>query len=227
MEKILIVDDEQDIRNVIKEYATYSGYEVYEAEDGIYAVEMCKKSKYDLIIMDVMMPKLDGFATVRQIRKFDENVPFLMLSARGKEYDKLLGFELGIDDYVTKPFSPKELMARVKVIISRNNKDENSCKIEKEKLCFDSLVIDRLGRNVFIDDKKIDLTPKEYELLLYLVVNKNIALSREQILSNVWGYDFFGEDRTVDTHVKMLRNSIGKYRDKIVTVRGMGYKFED
>lgn len=227
MEKILIVDDEQDIRNVIKEYATYSGYEVYEAEDGIYAVEMCKKSKYDLIIMDVMMPKLDGFATVRQIRKFDENVPFLMLSARGEEYDKLLGFELGIDDYVTKPFSPKELMARVKVIISRNNKDENSCKIEKEKLCFDSLVIDRLGRNVFIDDKKIDLTPKEYELLLYLVVNKNIALSREQILSNVWGYDFFGEDRTVDTHVKMLRNSIGKYRDKIVTVRGMGYKFED
>lgn len=227
MEKILIVDDEQDIRNVIKEYATYSGYEVYEAEDGIYAVEMCKKSKYDLIIMDVMMPKLDGFATVRQIRKFDENVPFLMLSARGEEYDKLLGFELGIDDYVTKPFSPKELMARVKVIISRNNKDEKSCKIEKEKLCFDSLVIDRLGRNVFIDDKKIDLTPKEYELLLYLVVNKNIALSREQILSNVWGYDFFGEDRTVDTHVKMLRNSIGKYRDKIVTVRGMGYKFED
>ncbi len=227
MEKILIVDDEQDIRNVIKEYATYSGYEVYEAEDGIYAVEMCKKSKYDLIIMDVMMPKLDGFATVREIRKIDENVPFLMLSARGKEYDKLLGFELGIDDYVTKPFSPKELMARVKVIISRNNKDENSCKIEKEKLCFDSLVIDRLGRNVFIDDKKIDLTPKEYELLLYLVVNKNIALSREQILSNVWGYDFFGEDRTVDTHVKMLRNSIGKYRDKIVTVRGMGYKFED
>ena len=227
MEKILIVDDEQDIRNVIKEYATYSGYEVYEAEDGIYAVEMCKKSKYDLIIMDVMMPKLDGFATVREIRKIDENVPFLMLSARGKEYDKLLGFELGIDDYVTKTFSPKELMARVKVIISRNNKDENSCKIEKEKLCFDSLVIDRLGRNVFIDDKKIDLTPKEYELLLYLVVNKNIALSREQILSNVWGYDFFGEDRTVDTHVKMLRNSIGKYRDKIVTVRGMGYKFED
>ena len=227
MEKILIVDDEQDIRNVIKEYATYSGYEVYEAEDGIYAVEMCKKDKYDLIIMDVMMPRLDGFATVREIRKFDENVPFLMLSARGEEYDKLLGFELGIDDYVTKPFSPKELMARVKVIISRNNKDENLSKIVKQKLRFDSLVIDRLGRNVFIDDKKIELTPKEYELLLYLVVNRNIALSREQILSNVWGYDFFGEDRTVDTHVKMLRNSLGRYRDKIVTVRGMGYKFED
>lgn len=224
MKKILIVDDEKDIRSVIKEYATYSGYEIYEAEDGIYAVQMCKKEKFDLIIMDVMMPKLDGFATIREIRSFNKEVPFLMLSARGEEYDKLLGFELGIDDYVTKPFSPKELMARVKVIMSRNSNDE---KIEREKIVFESLVIDRLGRNVYIDEQKIELTPKEYELLLYLVLNKNIALSREQILSNVWGYDFFGEDRTVDTHVKMLRNSIGKYRDKIVTVRGMGYKFED
>ena len=173
------------------------------------------------------MQKMDGFSAVKAIRTKNKDVPFLMLSARGEEYDKLLGFEIGIDDYVVKPFSPKELIARVNAIINRTNKDENKEKIEKEKIIIDTLQIDRLGRTVTIDGKKVEMTPKEYDLLVYLIINKNIALSRENILSKVWGYDFFGEDRTVDTHIKMLRNNLGKYRDKIVTVRGMGYKFED
>ena len=188
------------------------------------AVEICKEKDFDIIIMDVMMPKLDGFSAIKEIRK-TKNIPVLMLSARGEEYDKLFGFEIGIDDYVVKPFSPKEVMARVAAITSRV---KNNSKAKKEdKYVFEGLEIDMLGRVVVVDGEKKELTPKEYDLLVYLIKNKNIALSREKILNEVWGYDFFGEDRTVDTHVKMLRNSIGKYRDKITTIRGMGYKFEE
>lgn len=222
--KILVVDDEVNIRNVIKEYAKFEGYEVEEAGNGMQAVEICKEKDFDIIIMDVMMPKLDGFSAIKEIRK-NKNIPVLMLSARGEEYDKLFGFEIGIDDYVVKPFSPKEVMARVAAITSRV---KNNSKAKKEdKYVFEGLEIDMLGRVVIVDGEKKELTPKEYDLLVYLIKNKNIALSREKILNEVWGYDFFGEDRTVDTHVKMLRNSIGKYRDKITTIRGMGYKFEE
>ena len=222
--KILVVDDEVNIRNVIKEYAKFEGYEVEEAGNGMQAVEICKEKDFDIIIVDVMMPKLDGFSAIKEIRK-TKNIPVLMLSARGEEYDKLFGFEIGIDDYVVKPFSPKEVMARVAAITSRV---KNNSKTKKEdKYVFEGLEIDMLGRVVVVDGEKKELTPKEYDLLVYLIKNKNIALSREKILNEVWGYDFFGEDRTVDTHVKMLRNSIGKYRDKITTIRGMGYKFEE
>ena len=222
--KILVVDDEANIRNVLKEYAEFEGYEVEEAGNGMQAVEICKNKDFDIIIMDVMMPKLDGFSAIKEIRK-SKNIPVLMLSARGEEYDKLFGFEIGIDDYVVKPFSPKEVMARVAAITSRANSKEEAGK--EEKYTYEGLEIDMLGRVVTVDGKKKELTPKEYDLLVYLIKNKNIALSREKILNEVWGYDFFGEDRTVDTHVKMLRNSIGKYRDKIITIRGMGYKFEE
>ena len=225
MHKILVVDDEEKIRQVIKEYAEVSGYNVTQASDGIEAISLCKNNDYDIIIMDIMMPKIDGFSAVKEIKKV-KDIPVIMLSARGEEYDKLFGFELGIDDYVVKPFSPKELMARVNAVISR--KEKTNTENENIKVyTFKGLKVDMLGRNVFVDDKKIDLTPKEYELLFYLILNKNIALSREKILNEVWGYSFYGDDRTVDTHVKMLRNSLGKYRDYIQTVRGMGYKFEE
>lgn len=224
--KILVVDDEQKIRNVIKEYAEFEGYEVTEAEDGMEAVNICKNQDFDIIIMDIMMPKLDGFSAIKEIRK-TKQVPVIMLSARSEEYDKLFGFEIGIDDYVVKPFSPKELMARVHAILQRVTNKKESKEENKDKYIYEGLEIDMLARNVFVDGVKKDLTPKEYDLLQYLILNKNIALSRENILNKVWGYDFFGEDRTVDTHVKMLRNSLGKYRDKIITVRGMGYKFEE
>lgn len=223
--KVLVVDDEAKIRNVIKEYAEFEGYEITEASDGMEAIAKCKAEDYDIIIMDVMMPKLDGFSSIKEIKKI-KDIPVIMLSARGEEYDKLFGFEIGIDDYVVKPFSPKELMARINAVITRS-KANKSVKSEQEKYVFEGLEVDMLGRNVYVDGVKKDLTPKEYELLQYLIVNKNIALSREKILNEVWGYDFFGEDRTVDTHVKMLRNNLEKYRDKIVTVRGMGYKFEE
>lgn len=225
--KILIVDDEEKIRHVIKEYAEFEGYEVEEACDGMEAVNICKDKDYDLIIMDVMMPRLDGYSAIKEIKKL-KDIPVLMLSARGEEYDKLFGFEIGIDDYVVKPFSPKEVMARINAIVKRFQEKETSKneKVEEEKYKFEGLEIDALGRTVCVDGEKRILTPKEYELLYYLVINKNIALSREKILNEVWGYDFYGEDRTVDTHIKMLRNSIGKYRDMISTVRGMGYKFE-
>lgn len=224
--KILVVDDEANIRNVIKEYAEFEGYEVEEAIDGMEAVSKCKDEDFDIVIMDVMMPRLDGFSAIKEIRK-TKNIPVLMLSARGEEYDKLFGFEIGIDDYVVKPFSPKEVMARIAAITSRAKKLSDVKETAEEKYVYEGLEIDMLGRVVTVDGKKKELTPKEYDLLVYLVKNKNIALSREKILNEVWGYDFFGEDRTVDTHVKMLRNSIGKYRDKITTVRGMGYKFEE
>lgn len=224
--RILVVDDEEKIRNVIKEYGEFEGYEISEANDGMEAVNICKNEDFDIIIMDIMMPRLDGFSAIKEIKK-TKNIPVLMLSARGEEYDKLFGFEIGIDDYVVKPFSPKELMARVNAIVKRGKKFKEDDSSNNGRYEFEGLVVDTLARNVYVDGEKKDLTPKEYELLQYLIVNKNIALSREKILNEVWGYDFYGEDRTVDTHVKMLRNSIGKYRDKIITVRGMGYKFEE
>ena len=222
MYKILIVDDEQKIREVIREYAEFNGYEVEEAENGMEAIGLCKLNDYDLIIMDIMMPKLDGFSACKEIRKL-KDIPVIMLSARGEEYDKLFGFELGIDDYVVKPFSPKELMARINVVLSR----KNSATADQTGLMkFGGLEINISARSVAVDGTKVDLTPKEYDLLFYLVHNKNIALSRDKLLSDVWGYDFFGDDRTIDTHIKNLRNNLGNYRDHIVTLRGVGYKFE-
>ncbi|NLP26942.1 MAG: response regulator transcription factor [Clostridiales bacterium] len=221
MYKILIVDDEVNIRKVVREYAEFEGYEVEEAEDGMQAIEIIKKKDFDLIILDIMMPRLDGFSSCKEIKKH-KDIPVIMLSARGEEYDKLFGFEIGIDDYVVKPFSPKELMARVKAVIRRNSPEQ---KVE-EKYEFEGLVIDVLGRVVYVNEERISMTPKEYDLLFYLVKNKNLALSRDKLLEDVWGYDFFGDDRTVDTHIKMLRNSLGEYRKFIVTLRGMGYKFE-
>lgn len=217
--KILIVDDEKRIRDVIKEYCYNEAYEVIEAENGVEAISKAKEnSNIDLIIMDIMMPKLDGYSASREIKKIHD-IPIIMLSAREEEYDKLAGFEIGIDDYVTKPFSPKELMARIKAILKRINGDI-------EKYTYQDLEVDYRAHTVLIEGEEVKLTPKEYDLLCYFIKNSNIALSREQLLSKIWGYDFFGDDRTIDTHIKMLRNNLGKYRDLIVTVRGMGYKFE-
>lgn len=222
MKKILIVDDEANIRDVIKEYAEFSGYEADEAADGMSAIGMIKLNNYDLIIMDIMMPKLDGFSAVKEIQKI-KHIPVIMLSARGEEYDKLFGFELGIDDYVVKPFSPKELMARVNAVLTRADTKVNT-KYNIEK--FEGLEVNFSARTITVDDKRIDLTPKEYDLLFYLIQNKNIALSRDKLLTDIWGYDFFGDDRTIDTHIKNLRNSLGPYKKFIVTLRGIGYKFE-
>jgi DNA-binding response OmpR family regulator len=219
--KLLVVDDEQKIREVIREYAEFNEFEVTEASDGMDAVALCKDNDYDIIIMDVMMPKLDGFSAVKEIKK-TKDIPVIMLSARGEEYDKLFGFELGVDDYMTKPFSPKELMARVNVILTRRTPAVE----ESEKMTFDGLDINIPAREVTVDGERVELTPKEYDLLFYLVQNKNIALSRDKLLSDIWGYDFFGDDRTIDTHIKNLRNNLGPYRDKIITMRGIGYKFE-
>ncbi|MBO4725207.1 MAG: response regulator transcription factor [Firmicutes bacterium] len=225
MSKLLVVDDESKIRAVIREYSEFEGYEVTEASDGMEALNLVKESDYDLIIMDIMMPKLDGYSACKEIRKI-KNTPIIMLSARGEEYDKLFGFELGIDDYVVKPFSPKELMARVNAVISRLNSSAAKAEETSDILTFEGLEINIPARQVKIDGEKVELTPKEYELLFYMATNKNIALSRDKLLSDVWGYDFFGDDRTVDTHIKNLRNNLGKYRDFIVTLRGVGYKFE-
>ncbi|MBQ6663242.1 MAG: response regulator transcription factor [Firmicutes bacterium] len=222
MYKLLVVDDEQGIREVIREYAEFNGYEVTEAEDGMSAVGLCKLNKYDLVILDIMMPKLDGFSACKEIKKI-QDVPIIMLSARGEEYDKLFGFELGIDDYVVKPFSPKELMARVNVVLERRN---TAKKDSTGVLEFGGLSINIAARTVTVDGERVELTPKEYELLFYLIKNKNIALSRDKLLSDIWGYDFFGDDRTIDTHIKNLRNNLGPYRNYIVTLRGVGYKFE-
>lgn len=216
--KILVVDDESLIRDVIREYLLLEGYEVDEAVDGEDAVNKCKVNDYSLVIMDIMMPHKDGYQACREIRK-EMDVPFIMLSARTEEYDKLIGFELGIDDYVTKPFSPKELMARVKAVLKRTTSFYDVYQ-------FDGLIIDDKAHDVSIDNEKIYLTPKEYDLLKYFITNKNIALSREQLLTNVWGYDFYGDDRTIDTHVKTLRKNLGKYGERIKTIRGIGYKFE-
>lgn len=216
--KILIVDDEELIREVIKEYLLLEGYEVDEAKDGNEAVTKALAKDYSLIIMDIMMPHKDGYQACKEI-KAHKDVPFIMLSARGEEYDKLIGFDIGIDDYVTKPFSPKELVARIKAVTKRTNNEETTYR-------FGELVIDDKAHDVTISNEKINLTPKEYDLLKYFVTNNNVALSREQLLTNVWGYDFYGDDRTIDTHVKTLRKNLGKYGDYIKTVRGVGYKFE-
>ena len=221
MSKILIVDDEQKIRNVVREYAVFEGYEVEEAQDGMEAVEICRTKDFDIIIMDIMMPRLDGFSACKEIHKHKQ-IPVIMLSARGEEYDKLFGFEIGVDDYVVKPFSPKELMARVKAVIKRNAVPSSPT----DSLKFEGLEINMSGRDVIVDGVRATMTPKEYDLLFYLVKNKNLALTRDKLLEEVWGFDFYGDDRTVDTHIKMLRNSLGDYRKFIVTLRGMGYKFE-
>jgi len=227
MARILIVDDEDAIRTGFKEYAEFLSFEVKEAKDGMEAVALCRESDFDVIIMDVMMPRMDGFTAVKEIKKI-KDIPVLMLSARGEEYDKLFGFEVGVDDYVTKPFSPKEVIARVQVIITRNSgKSISASKETHEIYIFDGLMVDITARIVTIDGVPAILTPKEYDLLFYLVKNKNIALSREKLLTNVWGFDFYGDDRTVDTHIKTLRVNLGYYKDYIVTLRGVGYRFED
>jgi len=215
---VLIVDDEKLIRKVIREYGENEGYNIFEASDGVEAWEAVKNKNIDIIILDIMMPKLDGFSMYREMKK-EKNIPTIVLSARSDEYDKLLGFDLGIDDYLTKPFSPKELIARIKAVMKRSNQ-------EVDRFIYNDLVVDFKGYVIQIDSKEIKVTPKEFEVLAYLIKNKNIAISREALLSSIWGYDFFGDDRTIDTHVKMLRNNLGKYRDLITTVRGVGYKFE-
>ena len=217
--KLLIVDDEEKIREVVKEYALLNGYEVAEAEDGLDALSAVEQQPIDLVILDIMMPKLDGYEVCKRI-KTSSNIPVIMLSARGEEYDKLFGFEIGVDDYMVKPFSPKELMARVKAVLERGKLNNQA------RYKFAGLEIDVKGRSVKVDNKVANLTPKEIDLLLYMVENQNVALSREKLLTEVWDYDYYGDDRTVDSHIKMLRHNLGPYRDFIVTVRGMGYKFE-
>ncbi len=224
MYKILVVDDEKGIREIIKKYAVFEGHEVSEAIDGMEAVRICREKDFDIIIMDIMMPELDGFSACKEIRK-TKNIPVLMLSARGEEYDKIHGFELGIDDYVVKPFSPKELMMRVNAIMKRSSgagTEEN----KKEIVKLEGLTVDFTGRLVHIDGVKTDMSPKEYDLLFYFVKNRGIALTREKLITDVWGYDFFGDDRTLDTHIKLLRKSLGDYSKYIVTLRGVGYRFE-
>jgi DNA-binding response OmpR family regulator len=226
MPTILVVDDEESIRRVIKEYARFEGFVTEEAEDGMQAIDMCRDNNYDLIIMDVMMPRLDGFSAMKEISKI-KTIPVIMLSARSEEYDKLHGFDVGADDYVTKPFSPKELMARVNAVLKRIAKPApNTISENPDVLKFEGLEIDMLGREVYIHGHRLQMTPKEYDLLFYLASNKGIALSRDKLLEEVWGYDFYGDYRTVDTHIKMLRNSLGEYRKFVVTLRGLGYKFD-
>ena len=219
--KLLIVDDEARIRALIAKYAAFEGYETEEAENGMQAIEKCREKHYDLIIMDVMMPELDGFSAVREIRK-GSDTPVIMLSARGEEYDRIHGFELGIDDYVVKPFSPKELMMRVGAVLKRSRSE----KAPEETVAIDGLTVNFTARRVTVDGQELDLSPKEYDLLFYMVRNRGIALSREKLISDVWGYDFFGDDRTLDTHIKLLRRQLGRYADRITTLRGVGYRFE-
>lgn len=216
--KILIVDDEQGIREVIKEYCLLENYEVIEAENGVESLEKIKTNDIDLIVLDIMMPKLDGYSVLKEIKKI-RNIPVILLSARKEEFDKLMGFNLGSDDYMTKPFSPRELIARIKAILKRTNNKQDEFKL-------DTLKVDFKGHTLSIDDKEIKITPKEFELLTFFIKNPNIALTREQLLNKIWGYDFYGDNRTIDTHIKMLRNNLKQYRNIIVTVRGMGYKFE-
>lgn len=251
MARILVVDDEDKIRLIIRKYAEMEGHQVTEAKDGIEAVSICALEDFDVMILDVMMPGMDGFAVCKQVRRY-KKIPVIMLSARGEEYDRIKGFELGIDDYVVKPFSPKELMCRVRVVVQRNQaaRAEYTKRVadttddaetrDRGQACADpedmptrkvyqqgDLVVDFTGRSVMVEGKSLDLTPKEYDLLFYLVENRNIALSRDQLITNVWGYDYYGDDRTLDTHIKRLRSNLGKYRGCIVTLRGVGYRFDD
>ena len=226
--KILVVDDEARIRSIIKKYAEFEGHTVTEAADGMEAVYLCRTNTFDLIIMDIMMPELDGFSSCREIRKHSL-VPIIMLSARGEEYDKINGFELGIDDYVVKPFSPKELMLRIDAIMKRVKQGASATpKKENVVVTLDNggLRADVTARLVFIDGERVDMSPKEYDLFFYMLENRNMALSREKLISDVWGYDFFGDVRTLDTHIKLLRKSLGRYAERIVTLRGVGYRFE-
>ena len=220
MAHILVVDDEERIREVIKKYAQCEGYEVTESVSGEEAVELCKEKEYDLIVMDVMMPGMDGFLACKEIKEY-RDIPVLMLSARGEEYDRIHGFEVGVDDYVVKPFSPRELMLRIKVILGRKQNGKIKEIFQKQ-----GFILNFSSREVFIDGRKVNMTNKEYELLCCLVKNKGIALTREKLLSEVWGYNYCGDDRTLDTHIKLLRNSLGEYRELLVTLRGVGYRFE-
>jgi DNA-binding response OmpR family regulator len=228
MYHILVVDDEARIRSIIKKYAEFEGYTVTEAADGMEAVHFCRSAEFDIIIMDIMMPELDGFSACREIRKIT-NTPIIMLSARGEEYDKINGFEVGIDDYVVKPFSPKELMLRIEAVMKRvkRNYSENAQK-ENVVISLDNggLKADVTARLVYIDGERVDMSPKEYDLFFYMLANRNIAISREKFISEVWGYDFYGDVRTLDTHIKLLRKSLGRYANLIVTLRGVGYRFE-
>lgn len=226
MAKLLIVDDEMHIRDLVQKYATFENYESETAENGLEAIEKVKHNEYDLVIMDIMMPELDGFSAVKEIRKISQ-VPVIMLSARSEEYDKLYGFDLGIDDYVTKPFSPKELMRRVNAVLARaTHKNNQESATINDVWQYKNLKIDYSAHIVTINNEKIDLTPKEYELLVYLIKNQNIAVRREQLLEKVWGYDYYGDDRTLDTHMKSLRKKIGEYANCIITIRRVGYRFE-
>ena len=233
MYHILVVDDEEMIRRLIAKYAVYEGHEITEASDGMQAIDLCRTGKFDLMIIDIMMPELDGFSACREIRKFSD-IPIIMLSARGEEYDKINGFELGIDDYVVKPFSPKELMLRVNAVMKRAaaKAQEAPAPVSSEpeheivELGGGGLRADLTARIVYVDGKRADMTPKEYDLFFYMLKNKNIALTREKLITEVWGYDYFGDDRTLDTHIKLLRKSLGKYADFIVTLRGVGYRFD-
>lgn len=223
MSKLLIVDDEPKICELIEKYASFEGYETETAHTGIQAVQLCRQKDYDLIIMDVMMPELDGFSATREIRK-TKQTPIIMLSARGEEYDRIHGFELGVDDYVQKPFSPKELMMRVEAVLRRlSPKAENMLDV----FDIEGISINCVSRIVTVDGQRVQLSPKEYDLLLYLVRNRGIALTREKLLNQVWGYDYYGDDRTLDTHIKLLRKQLGPYAGHIVTLRGVGYRFEE
>lgn len=219
MVKLLIVDDEPKIRAVVKEYAKVSGYQCDEASDGLEALTKIKEYDYDVIVLDIMMPNLDGFSAVKEIKAI-KDVPIIMLSARTDEFDKLMGFDLGVDDYVTKPFSPKELMARIKVVSERRKRTPNT------KYVFSGLEVDVTGRVVSVDSQRVNMTPKEFDLLVFLIHHKDQALSRDVLLDKVWNYNYFGDYRTVDTHIKMLRQNLGPYRKFVTTVRGTGYKFE-
>ena len=223
MPRLLVVDDEEKIRSMIKKYAVYEGHEIFEASNGFEAIEMCQNRSFDLIIMDIMMPELDGFSACKEIRKMSQT-PIIVLSARGEEYDKIHGFEVGIDDYVVKPFSVKELMMRIQAILKRTQSTNEQ---GKEILVFEGLSIDFTGRIVMVDNQVVDLSPKEYDLLFFMVRNRGIALTRERLISEVWGYDYFGDDRTLDTHIKLLRKRLGEYQKFIVTLRGVGYRFEE
>ena len=233
MYKILVADDEEKIRLLIRKYAEFEGHTVIEAENGMDAVKLFREEGCDIVVMDVMMPELDGFSACKQIRKTSDT-PILMLSARGEEYDKISGFEFGADDYVVKPFSPKELMMRIEAIMKRYKKSTQSSLAEtaddsaaqKDVVRVGGITVDYTGRYVYVDGERIEMSPKEYELFFYMVRNKNIALSREKLITEVWGYDFYGDDRTLDTHIKLLRKSLGKYSKYIVTLRGVGYRFE-
>ena len=228
MYHILVVDDEVRIRSIVRKYAEFEGHTVTEAGDGMEAVSLCRREQFDIIILDNMMPELDGFSACREIRK-TSNTPIIMLSARGEEYDRINGFELGIDDYVVKPFSPRELMLRVEAVMKRvkHAATEQAEKNQIVELDNGGLRVDLTARIVYVDGERVEMSPKEYDLFFYLLRNRNVALTRERLISEVWGYDFFGDARTLDTHIKLLRKTLGRYSDYIVTLRGVGYRFEE